>query len=133
MNCTTPQRSLSLLPDPCSVRAARAFFDEAFCDQHGAHVHQAAALLISELVANAVRHGLPPITIGLRCVGTDTLEVRVHDDSPALPVLRRFEDADAEGGRGMALVDLLSDDWGVEEVPDDGKTVWFHLNMTAHS
>lgn len=128
MDCTTPPRTLVLPDDARSVRRVRAFFDDTYCKRHNARVHEEAALLVSELVANAVRHGLPPITVQLRCVGADTLEVRVHDNNPAVPVVRRMEDADAQGGRGMALVNLLSDAWGVDEIPEDGKTVWFRMD-----
>jgi hypothetical protein len=55
----------------------------------------------------------------------DALQVRVRDGSPVLPARRAADDRD-EGGRGLALVDTLSSDWGVDPQPD-GKHVWFAL------
>jgi anti-sigma regulatory factor (Ser/Thr protein kinase) len=87
-----------------------------------------ALLLISELVTNAVRHGSPPILLALECDG-EGLRVRVRDGAPALPRPRDSIPED-EGGRGLALVDALSDAWGAEPVVDEhggGKSVWFEL------
>ena len=57
------------------------------------------------------------------------LQVRVRDGEPALPQQRHASDDD-ESGRGLTLVDLISDAWGVEPVVDEhgrGKVVWFEL------
>lgn len=86
-----------------------------------------AQLLVSELVTNAVRHGAPPIELHVCCAGGDRLEIRVRDSDPRTPA-PRSADEDAEGGRGLLLVDLVSDAWGHEE-DEDGKTVWFTLRV----
>lgn len=88
-----------------------------------------ALLLISELVTNAVLHGGPPILLGIECDG-DVLRVRVRDGSPVVPSPRQAG-PDAEGGRGMTLVELLTNTWGVTPVADEhgaGKQVWFELH-----
>jgi hypothetical protein len=51
--------------------------------------------------------------------------VEVSDGSHELPRPRRVG-PDAEGGRGLALVDALASDWGTTTT-DDGKIVWFEL------
>ena len=86
-------------------------------------------LVVSELVANAVRHGRPPIQLLLRRVGLG-VRVDVHDEAHGYgptkdiggPVQR--PDLDAQGGRGKFLVDALSARHGVHQIPDDGKDVW---------
>jgi anti-sigma regulatory factor (Ser/Thr protein kinase) len=122
-----PQRRLVLPNDPTSARAARRFLEDTSCPQHMATVLEDAQLLVSELVGNAVRHGLPPIEVAVQCVGDKCLEVRVRDTSFATPAMRRAG-MEAEGGRGLQLVDLLSSEWGTETDPT-GKTVWFHLEV----
>ena len=83
-------------------------------------------LVTTELVANAVEHGAPPLRIGLRRSG-DVLQVHVADGSPVAPV-RREQPPDATSGRGIALVAHLSSRWGVEREPG-GKVVWCDLPL----
>jgi anti-sigma regulatory factor (Ser/Thr protein kinase) len=111
--------------DPQAPSRARDFVRQAYCDEHNASVLDEAALLVSELVTNAIRHGSPPLTTEVECVGTQGMQVRVSDGNPAVPAVRAAT-PDAESGRGTALVDLLSDAWGVEPM-DHGKAVWFRL------
>jgi anti-sigma regulatory factor (Ser/Thr protein kinase) len=82
------------------------------------------ALLVSEVTTNAVVHGAG--SVGVRVLGTDGgVRVEVTDESTAVPVVRRA-DTEAEGGRGLALVEALAVRWGVLPLPD-GKTVWFEV------
>ena len=78
-------------------------------------------LLVSELVTNALRHGLPPVVLEL-CVDARTVSVAVVDAAPVRPRVREV-DPDAEGGRGMLLLTLLSLEHGVRPQPP-GKVVW---------
>jgi anti-sigma regulatory factor (Ser/Thr protein kinase) len=85
-----------------------------------------AALLASELVTNAVRHGRPPVKLGIS-VASEHLIVSVIDTSPELPKVVAAAPS-STGGRGLHIVDSVADMWGVE--PDsDGKVVWFRLNF----
>jgi anti-sigma regulatory factor (Ser/Thr protein kinase) len=84
-----------------------------------------ALLLVSELVTNAVRHGEPPVW--LRIDGTRRLHVGVSDEGADLPMMERPGDVGAESGRGLLLVDALASDWGCDQEPGHGKTVWFEL------
>ncbi len=78
-------------------------------------------LVVSEMVTNAVRHGAPPVRLQVT-VDEDAIVVCVADGSNGLPQ-PRDADADAEGGRGMTLVSLLTSEHGVHPDPP-GKTVW---------
>ena len=84
-----------------------------------------AILLASELVTNAVTHQAGrTVTLALTC-SPGQLRVDVHDTSRALPVLAPAP-VDAETGRGLMLVDTLSDEWGTYRTPA-GKAVYFTL------
>ncbi|MEU7401845.1 MULTISPECIES: ATP-binding protein [unclassified Streptomyces] len=83
-----------------------------------------AEICASELVANVVKHVGPetPSTL-VASLGGSHLRIEVHDpDARALPTLTRAN-LDAEAGRGMALIDALSDRWGVE-LAGDHKVTW---------
>lgn len=83
-----------------------------------------AQLVASELVTNAVRHGAPPVTMALSHT-LQTLRLDVGDGSDLEPLRGSSEiDMDAEGGRGMSIVEAVSDDHGVEQDPHDGKRVF---------
>jgi anti-sigma regulatory factor (Ser/Thr protein kinase) len=124
----TPAAEITLPDDEHSARRARTFLTEAYCGRHHARVLDEAQLLVSELVTNAVRHGGPPVRVRVSCGGDDGagLQVAVSDGNPHPPV-RRDAAPEAEGGRGVALVDILSDRWGVEHA-SSGKTIWFVLS-----
>ncbi|MBE4740110.1 ATP-binding protein [Streptomyces caniscabiei] len=86
-----------------------------------------AQLCLSELVSNVITHVGPgtPGTLAVSMSGTH-LRIEVHDpDTRALPTLMAAE-ADAERGRGMALVDAVADRWGVQ-LHDGRKVTWCEL------
>ncbi len=128
MACTMSPRQVVLPADNTAPRVAREFLAESCCGSHQAAVVEEAQLLVSELVTNAIRYGAPPIELQVRCAGDDSLQVRVRDSDPGSPLQPRDADADAEGGRGLMLVDVISDAWGHEE-DLDGKAVWFTLKV----
>jgi anti-sigma regulatory factor (Ser/Thr protein kinase) len=124
--CTMSPRQVMLPADVTAPRAAREFLARACCGRHAAEVVEEAQLLVSELVTNAVRHGAPPIELQVSCAGGNRLQVRVRDSERSTP-RPRSADPDAEGGRGLMLVDLVSDEWGHEH-DAAGKAVWFTLH-----
>ena len=85
-------------------------------------------LLFAEVAGNAVRHARTRFDI-LLAVDRATLRCEVTDADPRIPQLDD-RPLDAEGGRGLRLVDELSDHWGVS-VHNEGKTVWFQLTVSA--
>lgn len=123
--CSTTERAVRELPVGLTAPAqARRFLQEAGCSAHATSLLEPAVLLVSEMVTNAVLHGGPPLVVEVDCDEV-SLQVRVRDGGAGLPLARTAADDD-EGGRGMALLSLLSHDWGVEPDPD-GKVVWFRL------
>lgn len=93
------------------------------------------ALAASELMTNAVIHGchgLPStceVTLTAAWTG-ERLRVAVADPSDALPSEQEAS-AGRDGGRGLTLVDALSDRWGVETgARGCGKSVWLELDLT---
>jgi Stage II sporulation protein E (SpoIIE)/GAF domain len=85
----------------------------------------AASLLATELVTNAIRYTTRPIT--MRLLRTETLLCEVTDDDHHLPVLCEPGESD-ESGRGIYLVSRLSHRWGASHTAS-GKAVWFELAL----
>ncbi|GHE52197.1 hypothetical protein GCM10018785_22330 [Streptomyces longispororuber] len=79
-------------------------------------------LAASELVANSLQHGTPPMRLRLR--RTDRrLIIEVTDGDDHLPRRRRAEPVD-ESGRGIAIVATIASNWGSRRTPGGGKAVW---------
>ena len=81
-------------------------------------------LLATETATNAVRHAGTEATVVVRYLG-DRVRVEVGDGSPAPPQVRSPHPEDTSG-RGMALVETLSSQWGVTPTAG-GKRVWFEV------
>ncbi|MFW3473416.1 ATP-binding SpoIIE family protein phosphatase [Streptomyces microflavus] len=79
-------------------------------------------LAASELVANSLQHGTPPMRLGLR--RTDRrLIIEVTDGDDHLPRRRQAEPAD-EAGRGIEIIASIATSWGSRRTPGGGKAVW---------
>jgi anti-sigma regulatory factor (Ser/Thr protein kinase) len=81
-----------------------------------------ARLLVSELVTNAFRHGMPPISLRLELHGSH-LRVEVTDAGGGRP--RRRPDPGPDGGWGLMLVERAADRWGVA---DGSMRIWFEID-----
>jgi two-component sensor histidine kinase len=104
---------------------ARTIVRRMCSEMHVEDLTDTAALLTSELVTNAVRHGSGPLHLDVACT-RGHLVVSVFDSDPAPPKPRRAHPREP-GGRGLSLVESLSEHWGFRQLPDDGKAVWFTL------
>lgn len=83
-----------------------------------------AVLVASELVTNAVVHTHGPLRLRLELVA-GRLHLAVADQSPRLLGLAADPgDPEAEGGRGLLVVDQLASAWGVQHPPEGGKVIW---------
>jgi anti-sigma regulatory factor (Ser/Thr protein kinase) len=116
-----PEASLTLPADLVSVSRARRFLRHALSDWDVQGFELAAPQVLTELVTNAALHARSAYTVHLLLDGGHLL-IEVTDSSPALPQHRHYGTA-ATTGRGIALVEALSEAWGVESSPT-GKTVW---------
>ncbi|MFD4862124.1 ATP-binding SpoIIE family protein phosphatase [Streptomyces atratus] len=84
-------------------------------------------LAAGELVANSLKHGTPPMRLGLR--RTDRrLIIEVTDGDDHLPRLRRADPAD-EAGRGISIVATIATSWGSRRTPGGGKAVWCEFTL----
>ncbi|MFF8788242.1 ATP-binding protein [Streptomyces sp. NPDC015125] len=82
-------------------------------------------LCVSELATNALTHGTPcgqGFHVTMRAEDT-IVRIEVHDAGPHRPRLRRPTNDDVSG-RGLHIVNMLSDDWGIEDRGVAGKVVW---------
>ncbi|MEU8626221.1 ATP-binding protein [Streptomyces sp. NPDC048669] len=96
-------------------------------------VADAAELAFTELIANVVRHvpGRRCQTFIFRLPDGEGIRVEVADGCPKVPRVVEGDVLD-EGGRGLVLVDAVTDKWGVEVRRDGGgKTVWFECRAAA--
>ena len=124
-------QSVTIPAVPEQVRAARAFV-AGVLGKSRPHA-DVALLLASELVANSVRHSGSAVPGGFVTVavaaGEAGIRVEVTDRSgDGAPVLlpAGCADSDAEGGRGMRLVDALAARWGYQR-GGGLATTWFEL------
>ncbi|MFC9637526.1 ATP-binding protein [Streptomyces mirabilis] len=113
-----------------SVRRGRRLVTAQLDDWGLQDLADTAELLVSELVTNALCHTRGPLRLNLQ-VRDSRLRCEVEDTDPTGPV-RRVVDADAEGGRGIDLLDLLAEAWGSASTAT-GKTMWFQLPAKASS
>jgi anti-sigma regulatory factor (Ser/Thr protein kinase) len=124
-----PTASWPLGHDDLSPARARHLAAGQLTDWGLADLVDTVQLLISEVVTNAVRYAPGPIQLSLRLCSS-TLRCEVEDASPEAPRRRAAHD-ESEGGRGLALVDALTDTWRSSSSPT-GKTTWFELSLSSH-
>lgn len=122
---------IELEPVPRSPRLARRFVADTLGPQADVDLVDAAELLVTELVTNAVVHARSRARVLIVTAGDrGCVRIEVHDDAYEPPRLGDF-DPEATSGRGLALVNAMSDRWGVE--PDGparpGKRIWFELRV----
>jgi anti-sigma regulatory factor (Ser/Thr protein kinase) len=114
---------------PRSVRVAREFALATLQRWGVAERSEDIAIVVSELLTNALRHALPepghtrPIRLGLLQPG-HCLLCAVTDPSRAAPVPQAPPEFLPETGRGLHIICALSDRWGYTTLSDTGKVVW---------
>ncbi|MEV1063253.1 ATP-binding protein [Streptomyces sp. NPDC050263] len=113
--------------EPGAVRTARSAVRDQLRGWGLDSLGDITALLVSELVTNALRHATGPIGVRLvRPAGmAGVLLVEVSDPLPD-PPRERVARPEDESGRGLQLVASSSRRWGTRP-GDTGKTVWFEL------
>ena len=113
-----------LAPVPESAAKARAFVEETLRAWGCCEVIDDARVVVTELVSNVVRHAHTDVWLDVDMdVAHHRVRVDVLDHADGDVVLRNVDPAAGLGGRGLRLVDELSERWGVERHPG-GKCVW---------
>jgi anti-sigma regulatory factor (Ser/Thr protein kinase) len=122
------RESVTIAGRPERVAVARAFAVAVLGQEN--RERETAVLLLSELVTNSVRHSdsrLPGQTITVTVLSDGkVIRVEVTDCGGAAVPALRSGDAEAEGGRGLYLVDTLAARWGFAQ-DGDHATTWFEL------
>jgi anti-sigma regulatory factor (Ser/Thr protein kinase) len=125
------QTQCELAADPQAPAAARDFalkaLERMLDDPAPSTFYDDVQLVVSELVTNAVRAGSPRVGLAV-AMKRRRVVIEVSDAAVGWPEQRRAEIAEP-GGRGLPLVDVLSDAWGVrgDEPGRGGKVVWAEL------
>ncbi|WP_432163616.1 ATP-binding protein [Streptomyces tendae] len=121
---------------PQSVQEARGFVTFAV----GCHVDTARSddirSCVSELASNAVLHteaGAGRYTVKICVDRHGCVRLEVHDQDHVAPeASTENSDRDSTNGRGLFIVEHLSDTWGVEKSPT-GKIVWSQFAGETHA
>ncbi|MGP9019563.1 ATP-binding SpoIIE family protein phosphatase [Streptomyces sp. BR1] len=115
--------ALDLLGGVEAAPRARAFASGVLASwRFPVELRDLGVLAASELVANSLQHGTPPMRLRLR--RTDRrLIIEVTDGDDHLPRRRRADPGD-ESGRGISIVATIASSWGSRRTPGGGKAVW---------
>jgi serine phosphatase RsbU (regulator of sigma subunit)/PAS domain-containing protein len=115
--------------DPRAAGAARRHVRDQLAAWRLEELTTTTELVVSELVANVVRHARGPYR--LRLLRSESLVCEVFDGSLTTPRPRRAAWTD-EGGRGLQLIAALCDRWGTRNVTT-GKVIWTEQSLPAPS
>jgi anti-sigma regulatory factor (Ser/Thr protein kinase) len=125
---TATLRSDVFVALPEAIVAARRFVRAALRSWGEDDLVDDGELIVSELATNAVIHGGSPFRASVER-SPHVVRITVEDAGPGFPHSHRAAD-DAPGGRGVAIVDALSQRWGCDRV-DGGKVLWAELATAA--
>lgn len=114
--------SVELESAPESAAAARAFVAETLGAWGCRDLVDDARIVVTELVSNVVRHAGTDIRVDVE-LDRHTMRIGVADRAGGRVVLRTADPGADVGGRGLGLVDRISERWGVEQ-RRDRKLVW---------
>jgi PAS domain-containing protein/anti-sigma regulatory factor (Ser/Thr protein kinase) len=122
--------SLDLLGGIEAAPRARAFASGVLASwRFPTELRDLGVLAAGELVANSLKHGIPPMRLRLR--RTDRrLIIEVTDGDEHLPRRQRADLAD-EAGRGISIIATIATGWGSRRTPGGGKAVWCEFALPA--
>jgi CheY-like chemotaxis protein len=116
---------LELGPDTSEVSDARRFLGEHCAAWGCLDLLDDALIVLSELVTNALIHGLSRCELRLG-LSESALRIQVVDQGPGMPDPLTADEG-SEHGRGLLIVSLLCEAWGVEALPAGEKIVWAEM------
>jgi anti-sigma regulatory factor (Ser/Thr protein kinase) len=115
--------------EPERISAARQQLRELLHDWEDPEQIDAAVLMVSEMTTNVLVHTDGDALMVAEATGERggrRLRVEVADSSDELPHKRRPGEM-ASSGRGLVLMEMLADAWGVDP-RGAGKSIWFELH-----
>ncbi|MGW6954731.1 ATP-binding protein [Streptomyces chartreusis] len=136
---TAPEREFAMrfTSTPRGARLARRLVSHRLNEwgyPYTIPINETLTLITAELTANAVQHGHIPgrdfhlqLTLADKTFRIEVTDTRAENQPPSTPPT---PDSASESGRGLHLVDVLADDWGItprQAAP--GKTVWAELRV----
>ena len=105
-----------------SASDAREFVTRHLLEHDLGHLIDDVQLVASELATNAIAHAHTRFSVTLAATD-ESVRLEVLDESPSEPVMMIARPMDT-GGRGVAIVDALSREWGSTAGRSGGKSVW---------
>jgi anti-sigma regulatory factor (Ser/Thr protein kinase) len=128
---TDGQRELMLIPGPQSVRMAREFTTATLRGWKLDGLVEEAVIVASELVTNAIRHGMCWSGTDGQTAGVELAWQREADrivcvvtDCTSMPPVLEQADMSSESGRGLQVVSTLAAAWGWVVLGAREKAVW---------
>jgi serine/threonine-protein kinase RsbW len=133
-----PGYSVTMNAVPEAVEEARRLVRQAVCAWGFEGQSETAALLISELVTNAITHTPSrSVRVVVTRPSPSLVRLAVVDRAPGLVPDMRPVSTEAESGRGLRLIDALADRWGYDLLGSHpmrgpwGKRCWAELRVAG--
>jgi anti-sigma regulatory factor (Ser/Thr protein kinase) len=118
------QAEIELAADPASVAVARRFVGRVLREA-GNDDDWAAVQIVSELSTNAIVHAGTAFSVRVDA-SAKTVRIEVTDHNPNLLAVQRHYSDDATTGRGIGMIEMLAERWGIDSRPGS-KTIWCEL------
>jgi anti-sigma regulatory factor (Ser/Thr protein kinase) len=117
-----------LVAEPWAVRKARAWLSALAADHVDDARRSDLALVVTEVLTNAVRHGTPGAAVRLAATPKpEFLCVQVTDEGPGLVPRPGAMTSEENGGFGLFIVERLTRRWGMTR--ENHRTrVWFEFD-----
>lgn len=108
--------------------SARRFVSQAIADLPG-ELQDSVNLMVSELATNALVHASSGFVVSIDRSGA-AVTISVTDRGDGAPALQSPSSSEPHG-RGLRIVEALSDEWGITSTDGTGKTVWFRVALRS--
>jgi anti-sigma regulatory factor (Ser/Thr protein kinase) len=111
-----------------SIGAARRFVT-GIIDDAPVEMRESVAVMVSELSTNALVHAASCFDVVVDR-SESAVTVAVTDWGEGSPELQSPGSAEPHG-RGLRIVEALSDEWGIISSSDEAKTIWFRVYLRS--